>query len=560
MEKPAIILTFINLHGPMKTIRIILNCLLITSLSAGMFAQKAAQKSIRIEDLKKHMQFLASDELGGRNTGECGLEVAGRYLAVQAGYLELLKAPGSEDYFQRFGIIERSLDFQKSEVTVLSDDTVTCRLHDPFYVFPQMQSDSFSVEGEVVFAGYGIHDMENSYDDFEGIDIEGKIVLIMDQGPMNEAGDEVRFGEGRWSGEWSIRNKLPYIISQGARAILFVFDPKSGYRSLDEQSPAIAEYLKNSMTLEEEAGIRYSLEHLHTIIVNANVADQLLAGTGRSLESLQMEIDSTLVPRSFVLEDKSVRIRLVEEEKRIEQRNIFGWIEGSDPVLKDQIVIYLAHYDHIGTEGEGGIFNGADDNASGTVALLEIAEAFRTRKKAPPRSIGFLWVAGEEIGMLGSAYYASHPLIPLEKTCAVINLDMVGHTKTPEDVASNRKNLTIVGGDTVKVIGALQSKVLMKINQETLEQTGMTGNYSYNSASDPERYFYRSDHISFARKDIPVLYYSTGTHSDYHRVTDEEGRIDYNKFLKMTLLGYSVGNNIAGYPGNITVDNPMSGW
>jgi Zn-dependent M28 family amino/carboxypeptidase len=194
------------------------------------------------------------------------------------------------------------------------------------------------------------------------------------------------------------------------------------------------------------------------------------------------------------------------------------------------------------------------------VALLEIAEAYMKEKKAPKRSIGILWVAAEEIGLYGSQYFADHPLVPRAQIAAVINLDMVGRSKMEEDVRSTRPGLTIQGGDSVKVLGGLQSKVLMEINEHSLEEAGLTGNYQYNNLTDPNRYFFRSDHISFARHDIPVLSYSTGTHRDYHLVTDEKEYIDYDKFLKMTRFGFKVGFNIAQHTGPISVDNPMSSW
>ena len=192
--------------------------------------------------------------------------------------------------------------------------------------------------------------------------------------------------------------------------------------------------------------------------------------------------------------------------------------------------------------------------------MIEIAKAFLAEKKMPGRSIGFLWVSAEEIGLFGSSYFADHPMVPLESIAAVINLDMVGRVATPEDRQSEREGLTIVGRDSVKVIGALQSKVLMQINEETLEDMDLHGNYAYNDIHHPERYFYRSDHINFARKDIPVLFYSTGTHADYHMVTDDPEKIDYDKFLHMTKFCYLVGYNVADYKGEITVDNPMSQW
>jgi Zn-dependent M28 family amino/carboxypeptidase len=174
--------------------------------------------------------------------------------------------------------------------------------------------------------------------------------------------------------------------------------------------------------------------------------------------------------------------------------------------------------------------------------------------------VAFLWVSGEEIGLFGSRYFADHPLVSRENIAAVINLDMVGRTKTEEDIQSDRRGLTIQGRDSVKVIGGLQSSVLMEINKKALREMGLVGNYEYNDLNHPGNYFYRSDHISFARKDIPVLFYSTGTHGDYHRVTDVEEHIDYDKFLKMTRFCYKVGYDALQYKDPIQVDNPMSGW
>jgi len=296
------------------------------------------------------------------------------------------------------------------------------------------------------------------------------------------------------------------------------------------------------------------------VLIHRSVADKLLEGSGKDLENLQLEIDRNLAPQSFSLDGTRIEIELNMVETEMVVPNVFGIIEGSDPELKDEVVIYVAHFDHVGTDGKGGVYNGADDNASGTTALIEIAEAFMKEGKRPKRSIGILWVSGEEIGLYRSKYFADNPLIPVENIAAVINLDMVGRTRTAEDAESDRSGLTILGGDSVKVIGGMQSTVLMDISKLTLDEMGLIGNYRYNDLNDPERYFFRSDHISFARKDIPVLFYSTGTHRDYHKVTDEEQLIDYDKFLKMTRFSYKVGFNVAQYKDPIEVNNPMSAW
>ncbi len=542
------------------------NILFIALTVASLFvaplqAQKKGLESINQHDLKQHMLFLSSDELKGRDTGEPGLEVAARYLAVQAEALGLESADPENGYMQPYVIEEKVYNWENSHITIFREGADSILNSESFYIFPPTKEEETIIEGEVVFLGYGINDEANNYNDFENIDIEGKVVLIMNRAPMNKEGTQMQFDHQKWSGMQNMQFKLPALFQQGAKAVLMVFDPKSGFHSIEDQYPGAVKFLGKSRTLktEEESNEMQGMSS-HFILIHRSVADQLLEGSGKSLEALQKEIDKNLEPHSFDLEGTRVNIQLQMQTTDVVVSNVFGLIEGSDPVLKDEVVIYLAHYDHIGTDGKGGVYNGADDNASGTVALIEIAEAYMKEKKRPKRSIGFLWVSAEEIGLFGSQYFADHPLVPNENTAAVINLDMVGRTKSPEDAESTRSGLTIMGGDSIKVIGGLQSKVLMEINRKSLEEMNLVGNYTYNDLNHSERYFYRSDHISFARKDIPVLFYSTGTHRDYHMITDEEKLIDYDKFLRMTRFCYKAGFNVAQYKDSIEVDNPMSGW
>jgi hypothetical protein len=531
-------------------------------LSSPLNAQNKGLASINQHDLKMHMEFLASDELEGRDTGRPGSQVAARYLVVQAEQLGLVPADADQDYLQPFIVEEKGYNWKDSRTTITVGDSVEVINHEPFYFLPTPEGDHTILEGEVVFAGYGIYSEENDYNDFKDIDIEDKVVLIMNRAPMNEEGTETRFDNDKWNSMQNFQYKMGYILSQRPRAVLMVMDPKSGMQSIEDVSPEVAKYLSSSRELksEEDEPDVSSGNRPGIVLIHRSVADQLLAPTGKNLVELQKEIDRNLTPASFLLEGINLKIELFMETSETKVFNVFGMIEGSDPALKNEVVIYVAHYDHLGTDGKGGVYNGADDNASGTVALIEIAEAFKMEKKAPRRSIGILWVSAEEIGLFGSQYFAEHPLVPREKIAAAINLDMVGRTKMVEDMRSTRSGLTIQGGDSVKVLGGLQSKVLMEINKKSLEEAGLTGNYQYNNLADPNRYFFRSDHISFARLDIPVLSYSTGTHRDYHLVTDEKEFIDYDKFLKMTRLGFRVGFNVAQYRGPIKVDNPMSEW
>lgn len=540
-----------------RTVGIILT---IAFFSIHLYGQKKGLESITKSDLKMHMDFLASDELEGRATGEPGLLIAARYLAVQAEALGLEKAPGFDSYFQYFTIAERAYDWDESKIKVTDSSGIEKESSQPFFVFPALQGSSYAVEGDVVFAGYGVKEEEHGYDDFAGIDIKDKIVLIMDRAPLNEEGTESIFGK-QWSNMQNFQFKMQNIMMQQPKAILLVFDPKSGYNHIGDMNAGIVNYLSSSRSLKtEESSEVQERPGPKMVLIHREVADNLLSGTGYTLTELQQEIDSKLEPHSFEIEGKSCKINIAMKSSDLVVPNVFGMIEGSDPELKEEMVIYMAHYDHVGTDGEGGVFNGADDNASGSVALIEIAEAYKKEKKLPKRSVGFLWVAAEEIGLFGSSYFADHPMVPLSSIAAGINLDMVGRTITPEDIQKDREGMTIVGKDSVKVIGAKQSKVLMDINEETLSEMDLFGNYTYNDVNHPERFFYRSDHINFARKDIPVLFYSTGTHSDYHQLTDVPERIDYDKFFRMTRFVFKVGYNVADYKDEITVDNPMSGW
>jgi hypothetical protein len=545
----------------MKPIQRVGQAILMALMILPLQAQKKGEESINRTDLETHMKFLASDELEGRDTGEPGLYVAARYLACQAEKVGLVPAEGGNGYFQHYIIHERAYDFKRNQVLITTAGQPAVTNKDHFFMFPAVQNDLTVIEGGVVFAGYGINDQEHGYNDFEDVDIEGKLVLIMSRAPMNEDGTAMKFGGEKYSGMMSFRSKMPYIYAQNPKAVLVVYDPKSGMESVEDLNPGIASYLSRSRSLDPvDVSKESNMERPRMLLITRSLADQILQTAGQTLEELQMEIDREVVPRSFDLDSTTVRIEANMKHAELEVPNIFGMIEGADPELKGEMVIYLAHFDHVGTDGKGGVFNGADDNASGTVGLIEIAEAFMHEKKPPRRSVGFLWVSAEEIGLFGSSYFADHPLVPIEEIVSAINLDMIGRTKSEEDVQSTRSGLTIVGEDSVKVIGALQSSLLMGINEEALDELGLVGNYDYNDMNHPDRYFFRSDHINFARKDIPVLFYSTGTHRDYHQVTDTEDRIDYEKFERMVELSYLVGYKLANYRGSIVVDNPMSGW
>ncbi len=525
------------------------------------FAQKKGLESINRPDLEMHMEFLASDELEGRATGEPGLDIAARYLAAQVKHLGLISADPENGFYQYYAITEKAYDREKCQISILPKGKDAIINKESFYIFPGAPDNVTSIEGEVVFAGYGINDEAHDYNDLEGLDLSGKIVMIMDRAPMNEDGTEAQFDNEKWNSMQNFQYKMRNIMGQGPKAVLLVFDPKCGFNSLGEKLPQVVNFLESSKSLKSDEEDSQSMQGgPQMLIIHREVADLLLETSGKNLADIQNEIDKTLTPNSFLLPDVNLKIDAVMKETEYMVPNVFGMIEGSDPVLKEEVVLYMAHFDHLGTDGQGGVFNGSDDNASGSVALIEIAEAFLKEKKQPKRSVGFLWVSGEEIGLFGSSYFADHPMVPVENIAAAINLDMVARAQSEEDRQSDRDDLTIEGGDTIEVIGGIQSKVLLDLNAQSLKEVGLIGNYTYNDLDHPSQFFYRSDHISFARKDIPVIFYSTGTHVDYHELTDTEDKTDYDRFIEMTQLGFMLGYKTANYKEAIEVDNPMSGW
>jgi len=206
-------------------------------------------------------------------------------------------------------------------------------------------------------------------------------------------------------------------------------------------------------------------------------------------------------------------------------------------------VAYSAHLDHVGRNARGEIFNGADDDASGSSALLEIAEAFAQNGRPPRRSVLFLWFAGEEKGLLGSEYYADHPAIPLAQTAANLNMDMVGRVRPPGD--TNPKNAGLAEENTIYVVGGHQNSALRELNEASARQVGLVCDYRYGDPSHPKKLYYRSDHYNFARHDVPVLFFTTGEHEDYHKPTDDVDKINFPKLQRVAQMAYLTGWQVA---------------
>jgi Zn-dependent M28 family amino/carboxypeptidase len=271
------------------------------------------------------------------------------------------------------------------------------------------------------------------------------------------------------------------------------------------------------LTLEEKADKR-----IVSVRIGKKLADDLLAGTGYTYEQIHQKIDKTLVPQSFDISGKTITMETELNAERFPTQNVVGFWEGSDPILKNEIVVIGAHYDHVGVANDS-VYNGADDNASGTAGVMEVAEAFTQCKTHPRRSVLFMTFAGEEKGLFGSRYYTDDPIFPIENVAAMLNMDMISRNDTNE----------------VAIIGSMSSPDLKAINEKCDKSIGMKLDY------DQDRFFLQSDHYSFYRKNIPVLFYFSKDTPDLHRPSDDPDKIIPEKMSRIGRLVFSTAWTVA---------------
>lgn len=544
----------------MSVKRIMIFCVIIsmTVIPNLSFSQKSTTGigKINSDDLEAYVTFLASPSMKGRSNGKPGLEITVNYLAAQAKLLGLKPANGSS-YLQPYTIMQKSIDAEKSIIKIFSSAKDSVLIKEPMIqLFPVGASD-FEIEGEVAFAGYGIKADKYSYNDLENITAEGKILLIMNRSPLSDDGTKFLFDEQIWSSFMSIQTKLTNLLFSKAKAVLIVTDPKSGFASIEKEYPGIANELKSSKYLKGSKPLMFDMPAMPRIIfVHRAVADELLKGTGHTLDELQKTIDSDLKSHSFMIQGKRLKITETSRTDELVLHNVAALIEGSDPILKKEVVVFSGHADHIGESGDR-INPGADDDASGCAAILEIAQAFQSLEKKPLRSLLFLWVTGEEIGLFGSQSYVNNPLFPLANTVADLNMDMIGRVK---GIADTTDETPMSGKSGVFVITDNQSKELIAIADAVDKKSPVDIDYSLSGRNSPLQLFTRSDHYSFAKKDIPILFFSTGLHSDYHKSGDVADKLDYEKMELITKMVYEIGYAISNSKTKLVVDNPFSKW
>ena len=488
-------------------------------INVNAIATKINQKKI-----KQHIAVLSSDYFEGREVGEPGEEKAAKYISA---YFSKIGIPPYNDttYFQEFKLIKRS--FVNIDLQVSGKKYEQNKEYFSFPMFPP----SVIKSDEVLFLGYGIE--TNQYNDYQQ-DVEGKVIMILQGEPKDKNGNYIVSGSEKKSPKRSWKEKLKTAKKNKAKAVIFISE------NFDK------DYNLYKHRIEHEAlNLLIKEDELPFVYINKNVAEKIL---GRNkTERFKKEISATKSTLNKKIK-KSISFATKTKEKIITGKNVLGYIEGSDPELKKELIVITAHYDHIGII-DGEIHNGADDNASGTAGLLEIAATFQLAKKLGvefKRSILCMPVSAEEKGLLGSYYYAENPEFPLENTIANLNMDMVG--RPDKNHPGNENYIYLIGSDKL-------STDLHNTSEKTNEKyVKMELDYRYNEPGDPNRFYYRSDHYNFAKNNIPSIFYFSGIHEDYHKPTDTMEKLSFKKITSLTKLIFFTAWELSNAPKRPFVD------
>ena len=474
----------------------------------------------------KHVRFLASDDLKGRGNGTPELQRASEYIASQFRSLGLQPAGDKGTYFENFQITTGTAYGQRNALTIDNRKLTIDADFEPLSISLAAQ-----VDGPLVFAGYGITAPDKQWDDYTGLDVKGKIVVVLRHEPQ-EMDPDSRFDGKNMTSHATFLNKAINARLHGARAVLFITDPNNHPEDKDSMSAAMRDIGT------EDSGIA-------ALRISRAAVASLFEKSGKSISNLQQEMDKDFKPHSF---DLNASLHLVTDISRIRKtvHNVMAALPGTDSQLKNEWVVVGAHYDHLGLGDEnslapsqiGQIHHGADDNASGTAGVLEFARLASLHKQAFKRSILFITFAGEEEGLLGSNYFVNHPSIPLSSIVGMINMDMIGR----------------VTNNHVNVLGVGTSPQFKSWIEEFDKSVGLQINFS---ASGHEG----SDHISFDGKHIPILFFFSGLHADYHRPSDTADKINSDgAVLVLQLVAMSAERlaNIAARPPYTAVPDERS--
>ncbi len=509
--------------------RFLVLVLAAVTAAPGALTVNAAQQSpgsadlITADQLRDYLFFIASDEMEGRRAPSRGLDLTAKFIAMNLSRWGL--RPAGDD-----GTFLQMIELERTKVDV---DASFVEVGERRFAFGDFLATAQpgGGTGEVMYAAHGWVVPDRGIDPYEGFDVRGKVVVVNGAFPAGMSRADI--------GADGVLRPQQYLAEHGAAALV-TLPTERGLQRWDRSVQAATERGSTRVVGLDGGGnrgpsvpsITPSIALLEAMFDGSTVGvDSLLAGGRGDGEEVA----------PFAVAGRSATIEVVTAVETIWTQNVVGIIEGSDPELKDEYVAIGAHYDHvgIGTPVNGdAIYNGADDDGSGTTAVMAMAEAF-AKGERPARSILFVWHTGEEVGMWGSRYINEKPPVPPRQIVAALNIDMIGRSRPEGDTNPANENLT--GPNEVYLIGpgvqsAEMGEILDEVNDNYL---GLEFNPLYDATDHPERIFFRSDHVNYARSGIPIAFFFTGTHEDYHRPSDHADKIDYEKMTRIARTIYA---------------------
>ena len=461
-------------------------------------------RDITQKEIRAHIKYLASDALEGRRSGEKGDKLAAQYIADRFREYGLKPVGDNGTYFQGYNFISKKIPGPKNKFTAtVRGKTFTFSVNEDYR--PLTFSTDTLLHTSLVLAGYGISAPDSlQYDDYKGIDVKDKIVVVMRYSPDTT---------GRLSQHSSLMAKIFTARDKGAAGIIFLTNPPGteGDKLSSFDDPRMG-----------SAGIS-------VVAMRWDVFAPLLKEEGYDLKELQSRIESSLVPFSFNIPDIDISLQTEILKVSSTSANIVGYLEGTNPTLKDEVLVIGAHFDHLGLGGEGSgslkpdttaPHYGADDNASGTAGILELAQYFSSIRDSLKRSILFIAFSGEELGVLGSDHYVKNPIFPLDRTVTMVNMDMIGRMK-----------------DSVLVIEGMGTSPRFENLVKGYNSDSLTLRLKPDGIGP-------SDQVSFYKKDLPVMFFFTNLHSDYHKPSDTWDKINYAGEQKVLSLAARITSSI----------------
>ena len=521
----------------------ILSLICLLAIVHTSFAQADAAEKYAAEitgkNLKKHLSIIASAEMEGRETGTEGQRKAAAYIESQFKTIGLKTVPSLKGYQQFYPLFQDSLNTADLKV----NGKVAAFGKDFIASLNSNENGKFRSK-KIIFAGYGIDD--EKYSDYTGIDVKGKIVAVFLGEPKRDG--KFFIGEGRRGSAWTypgISKKAAAAAAKGAVGILFISPNQETFneRAVENGKKTGVYFPKNDNENVKTVNA-VQLSHAYAKEILGENFDQLLK-TAKAAETFDKQ--------AFTESNAKISFKFKKFRTTINASNVVGVIEGTDK--KDEVVFLTAHYDHLGMRN-GLIYYGADDDGSGTCAVINMAEAFAkaaAEGHRPRRTVVFMTVSGEEKGLWGSEYYSDHPFYDIDKTTVDLNTDMIGRVDTERTSDDTLNYVYVIGHDKL-------SSDLPIINEAVNKKyTNLVLDYKFDDPADQNRIYFRSDHFNFARKGIPVLFFYDGMlKSDYHKPTDTVDKINFDLYEKRARMIFHTAWVMANRDDMLKRDTPLN--